>query len=497
MRGQRWEKRIPMVFTTHLFLFYFLPLVLLLYYLLPFRWRTGLLALVSYIFYGWANPWWAVLMFGSSMVDYLCGRVLVVLSGLPTPPDGELPLLPKGTPRTRGQKITLWVSITSNLLLLAWFKYIGFAAENVRELVAMLGFSESAIPAMRVILPVGISFYTFQSMSYAIDVYRGDARPMRRIMDFCCFEALFPQLVAGPIVRYADVAQQMRHRTHTTEKFARGVAFFAIGMAKKTLIANPMGYVADRAFAADTLHWLDAWYGLVAYAFQIYFDFSGYSDMAVGLGLMLGFLFMQNFNQPYRADSITDFWRRWHISLSTWLRDYVYIPLGGNRNGASRTYVNLMLVMLIGGLWHGASWNFVIWGTLHGSMLVFERLQGKRSIYRNLPRPARMAITFLIVCIGWVFFRADTLPQAISYLYSLVGANPVSMGSQMMAATMYTPFHVMIFLVAVLVVWKIPDSWTFTHTLTVPRAATCMGLLALAVLMMWSQTENPFLYFRF
>jgi alginate O-acetyltransferase complex protein AlgI len=350
---------------------------------------------------------------------------------------------------------------------------------------------------MRVILPVGISFYTFQSMSYAIDVYRGEARAMRSVTDFCCFEALFPQLVAGPIVRYADVAEQLRHRTHTMEKFARGVAFFAIGMSKKILIANPMGHVADRAFSAAGLHWYDAWYGVVSYAFQIYFDFSGYSDMAVGLGLMMGFLFMQNFNQPYRAESITDFWRRWHISLSTWLRDYLYIPLGGNRLGPSRTYVNLMLVMLIGGLWHGASWNFVIWGGLHGSMLGIERFQGKQSLYRRLPRHVRIAVTFIIVCIGWVFFRAETLGGSWAYLSSMFGAGAVNLGSEMMAAAMYTPYHVMVFLAAVLIVWKTPESWTFTARLSLARAATCMTVLGVAVLLMWSQNENPFLYFRF
>jgi alginate O-acetyltransferase complex protein AlgI len=348
-----------------------------------------------------------------------------------------------------------------------------------------------------VILPVGISFYTFQSMSYAIDVYRGDAPAMRRLVDFCCFETLFPQLVAGPIVRYRDIALQMLHRTHTWDKFARGVAFFAVGMAKKVLIANPMGHVADRAFDAAALHAVDAWYGIVAYAFQIYFDFSGYSDMAVGLGLMMGFLFIQNFNQPYRAESITDFWRRWHISLSTWLRDYLYIPLGGNRLGAMRTYVNLMLVMLIGGLWHGASWNFVIWGGLHGGMLAAERVGGKKSAYRRLPRPIRVALTFFIVCIGWVFFRAHTLPQAVGYLTSLFGMAATNAGSEMIAAAIWTPFHVVIFLIAVAVVWKGPESWVFTRQLSPRRAGVVMGMLALAVVMMWSQAENPFLYFRF
>ena len=486
-----------MVFTTHLFIFYFLPLVLLLYYVLPFRWRTGLLALMSYVFYGWANPWWALVMFWSTLVDYACGLLLVRQAGLRFEGGGEGPTIPKDASRTRGMKVAVLASVLSNLAVLGFFKYTGFAVENVRALAEVLGFGESAIPLVRVILPVGVSFYIFQSMSYVIDVYRGDAPAMRRLIDFSCFVTLFPQLVAGPIVRYRDIADQLLHRTHTWDKFARGVAFFSVGMAKKVLIANPMGYVADRAFDAGALAWYDAWYGIVAYAFQIYFDFSGYSDMAVGLGLMMGFLFIQNFNQPYRAESITDFWRRWHISLSTWLRDYVYIPLGGNRISPSRTYINLLLVMLIGGLWHGASWNFVIWGLLHGGMLALERVRGKESVYHKLPRAMRIAVTFFIVCLGWVFFRADTLPQAMGYLASLFGAAEVSAGSRLIAESMYTRYHVLTFLIAVLVVWKGPEAWTFTRALSLRRAALVMGMLAVAVVMMWSQAENPFLYFRF
>jgi len=486
-----------MVFTTHLFVFYFLPTVLLLYYLLPFRARTGLLALCSYAFYGWASPWWAVLMFLSSGVDYVCGLVLARQAGLPRELDGDYPIIPKDQPRTRGMKLALWISIGSNMLLLAYFKYIGFTIENVKALVHLLGMDDNVIPALRVILPVGISFYTFKSMSYAIDVYRGEARPMRNFVDFCCFEAFFPDLVAGPIVRYSAIEQQMRYRTHTVEKFARGIAFFALGIGKKILIANPMGHVADRAFAVAGLHWYDAWYGVVSYAFQIYFDFSGYSDMACGLALMMGFVLMQNFNQPYRADSITDFWRRWHISLSTWLRDYIYIPLGGNRISHSRTYINLMLVMLIGGLWHGASWNFVIWGAINGVMLAIERFQGKDSFYRSLPRSLRVGVTFAIVCLAWVFFRAETLPQAMTYLASLFGLAQVPAGYGGAQVAMYTPLHVLVFLAAVLIVWKGPESWVFTRRLHLARAATIMGILAVAVIMMWSQAENYFIYFRF
>src|SRR5215207_2749371 len=375
-----------MIFSTHLFLFYFLPLVLLVYYALPFRARTAFIAISSYVFYGWANPIWAVIMFFGCSVDYVCGLVLLRLSRLPDEPGGLPPVLGPEVPRTRAMRVALAISIITNLGLLAVFKYTGFIAENVNALARLLG-GQSALPVLHLVLPVGISFYTFKAMSYVIDVYRGEARPMRRFTDYMCFEAFFPDLVAGPIIRYAAMEEQMRVRQHTADKFARGVAFFALGMAKKILIANPMGHIADGAFAAGPLHPVDAWYGVLGYAFQIYFDFSGYSDMAVGLALMMGFVLIQNFDSPYTADSITDFWRRWHISLSTFLRDYLYIPLGGNRLGHMRTYVNLMTVMVIGGLWHGASWNFVIWGAIHGVVLAVERMQGKDSIYKSLPRP--------------------------------------------------------------------------------------------------------------
>jgi alginate O-acetyltransferase complex protein AlgI len=487
-----------MVFSSHLFLFYYLPLILLLYYILPLpRYRTGLLAIASYGFYGWANPPWAVLMFVSTLVDYVCGVVLIKLADLRRLPDGDWPVIPPSQPRTRGMTIALIASIVSNLAILGFFKYYNFTAENLNRVALGLGLGPEWVPLLQVALPVGISFYTFKSMSYCIDVYRGDSRPMSNFMDFCCFEALFPDLVAGPIVRYGQIADQMRHRTHTAEKFARGIAFFSIGMAKKILIANPIGYVADAAFAAGGLSWYDAWVGIVGFAFQVYFDFSGYSDMAVGLALMLGFLLNPNFDAPYRADSITDFWRRWHISLSTWLRDYLYIPLGGSKYGNFRTYANLFIVMLLGGFWHGASWNYVIWGGLHGVMLAFERFQGKNSPYRRLPRPVRVAMTFALFCITLVVFRANTLPHAGAYLATMFGAATAPAGSAALGGVMYTPYHVVVFLIAALIIWTAPQTWALTRALTPVRAATCLALLALAIVFMWTQTENPFLYFQF
>ena len=299
-----------MVFSSYLFLFYFLPLVLVAYYASPVRLRHLLLTIASYVFYGWANPLFVILLLFSTAVDYFAG--LVIERERETAASWP-------TPRAR---IALIASVTSNLTLLGFFKYFNFGVDSFDALVAWIGMPELRIDAaLRITLPLGISFYTFQSMSYAIDLYRGDARAVRSFVDFACFVSMFPQLVAGPIIRFSEIADQLRSRSHTLAKFARGVSFFSLGLAKKVLLANPCGKVADLAFDAGSRGPLDAWYGAVAYAFQIYFDFSGYSDMAIGLGLMLGFVFPKNFDSPYRADSITDFWRRWHISLSTWLRD--------------------------------------------------------------------------------------------------------------------------------------------------------------------------------
>jgi len=486
-----------MVFSSHIFLFYFLPLMLALYYAWPNpRYRLGLLAVASYCFYAWSNPPWALIMFASTIIDYFCGLGLIRMSGLKKEADGRWPVISTATPRTRGMLTIVILSISANMALLAFFKYYNFTEENLNRVAEALG-GRDWLPILNVVLPVGVSFYTFKSMSYCIDVYRGEAPPMSNFIDFNAFEAMFPDLVAGPIIRYGAIAAQMRNRTLSAEKFARGAAFFACGMAKKILIANPMGHLADTAFAAHGLHTFDAWVGVVGYAFQIYFDFSGYSDMAIGLGLMLGFLFINNFDAPYRAASITEFWRRWHISLSTWLRDYLYISLGGNRLGEVRTYLNLMVVMLLGGLWHGASWNFVIWGGIQGVMLAFERWQGKESIYRRLPHALRVAITFGIVCIAWVFFRATTLPAAGRYVNALFGGGDGGIASDLLRGSLYTPYHLLVLAIAAALVWGAPQTWQFTRHLTWPRAAFCFGLLLASVTVMWTQTSNPFLYFQF
>jgi alginate O-acetyltransferase complex protein AlgI len=282
------------------------------------------------------------------------------------------------------------------------------------------------------------------------------------------------------------------------EKFGRGIFFFALGLGKKILIANPVGELADAAFRADSLHWLDAWYGVFGYAFQIYFDFSGYSDMAIGLGLMFGFEFAKNFDSPYKSQSITEFWRRWHISLSTWLRDYLYIPLGGNRKGEVRTYLNLMVVMLLGGFWHGASWNFLVWGAIFGMWLAFERLLGKSTIYAKFPGPLRVALTFLIVNLAWVFFRADDLSMASRYFSSLfnLGAGS-SANALLLRAVFYEPGHVIVMIVAAGIAFFGVQAWDLSRNVTPLRATLALTVLAWSVVAMSAQSYNPFLYFQF
>ena len=512
-----------MVFSSHLFVFYFLPLVLLVYYLLPLRGKHIALTLFSYVFYGWANPWFVLLMFSSTLIDYITGLVQV---GQLRPAAWRQPvpllesrgharprrhwsnwlLLPfvarwiaMPTPnRTRAQKIALLTSLVSNLALLGFFKYFNFGLDSWNAIVSAAGWEAARWDTvLRITLPLGISFYTFQSMSYSIDVYRGEARAIRHFGDFFCYVSMFPQLVAGPIVRFQDVADQFLVRTHTVEKFARGVAFFAFGMAKKILLANPCGKVADTVFDAGAAAMLDAWYGVTAYAFQIYFDFSAYSDMAIGLGLMLGFVFAKNFDSPYKSQSLTEFWRRWHLSLSTWLRDNLYIPLGGNRKGEVRTYVNLAITMLLGGLWHGASWNFVIWGGIHGGMLGFERLFGKDTWYHRFPKPLKVALTFVIVLFTWVFFRAKDLTASVNYCKTMLGLGAHQAGSDLLAGLIYQPYYLLWFAVAAIVVWAAPQTWDFTRKLTWPKAVYCVVILLLALAVMETQAFNPFIYFIF
>jgi len=465
-----------MVFTSHVFIFYFLPLVLLVYYNLPHRWRNLFVTLISYVFYGWWKPWFVLLILFSTILDYIWARVIAR--------EGA-------TPAQRRSAVVACVVI--NLLLLGFFKYYMFSVESLNMLLRLVGADTFRI--LRVTLPIGISFYTFHSLTYVIDVYRNEAKPAKSFTDYSAFVALFPDLVAGPIIRYHTLADQLACRQHTISRFSSGITLFILGFAKKILLANSMGQVADAVFAAATPNTLDAWFGILAYAFQIYFDFCGYSDMAVGLGRMLGFEFLKNFDAPYLAESITDLWRRWHISLSTVLRDYLYIPLGGNKKGTRRTYINLAIVMLLGGLWHGAKWNFIAWGAYHGSLLCYERWRGKKSLYDLLPRPSRVAVTFLLMLFSWVLFRATDLTAAIHYFSSMFTLHaPASL----LAPEIYTPLHLVVMAICLLLVFQPLQAFDFSQRpQTWTRPAVLLPLFAFSLIVMFTQAFNPFLYFQF
>jgi alginate O-acetyltransferase complex protein AlgI len=469
-----------MVFTSYIFVFYFLPFVLAGYYLLPERssWRNAWLLVTSYIFYGWWNPWFVLLMFFVTAVNYACGR-LVMREGA----------------SARGRWWNLTITIVISLGLLCFFKYWVFFQTNLNYVLGWFG--NDPLPVWHIVLPIGISFYIFHALSYAVDVYRGTAPVARSFADFACYIALFPQSVAGPIIRYNTVAHDLRDRAHAPERFASGVVLFMLGFGKKVLLANPIGTVADVAFGAQSLNAPAAWFGVIAYAFQIYFDFCGYSDMAVGLGRMFGFEFMQNFNSPYRADSITDFWRRWHISLSTFLRDYLYVPLGGNRRGGARTYLNLAVVMLLGGLWHGANWTFIVWGAYHGVLLIAERWAGRKPAYQNLPRPLRIALTFVLVLGSWVWFRAESLPAALAYFGAMFGGGSSTVTTALLGAELCAPGKVARMAIAALLLCAPVQAHDWSKNVTWPKAILVPPVFAAAILAMFSQTANTFLYFQF
>lgn len=466
-----------MLFNSYEFLFLFLPIVLLGYYVfLPQRARLPFLTILSYIFYGWWDYRFCALMLASTLIDYVSGLLIF------------------HAPDPRRRRLWIVVSLIANLSLLGFFKYFDLGARTVNALAAWLGASSPLISLLHITLPVGISFYTFQSMSYSIDIYRGVVKPARSLVEFACYVSLFPQLVAGPIIRYKDLADQMVCRTHTIQKAALGISFFIVGLSKKVILADGVAPMVAHVFGLSSPGVLEAWAGVLAYAMQIYFDFSGYSDMAVGLGLMLGFQFPQNFNSPYKATSITDFWRRWHMSLSTWLRDYLYIPLGGNRKGPVRTYVNLFITMLLGGLWHGASWTFVIWGGYHGVLLAVERAMGKRGLVRG-PAFIQRAVTFLLVLVGWVLFRCETLGQAGSMLMGMVGLNGA--GTPFLEYLTTVPLSLAMLAVTMSMIWTLPNTWEIRWRPGFWSAVALCILFVVCVGVILVNSSSPFLYFQF
>ena len=397
-----------MVFSSNVFLFLFLPIFLGLYYLSSNRYRNLLILIGSYAFYAWWRVDFLLLFIAVTLWNYGFG----------------LRIYRAGVRSKAAQRWVLW-GVVGNLATLGYFKYANFGVENINKVMEAAGLEPFLLT--HVILPIGISFYIFQSLSYLIDVYRGDTKPTENLINFAAFIALFPQLIAGPVLRYKDLADQFTDRTHSLDKFSEGATRFMQGFVKKVFIADSLAPLVDHIFALQDPSTGDAWLGMIAYTAQLYFDFSGYSDMAIGLGLMMGFRFMENFNQPYISQSITEFWRRWHISLSTWLRDYLYVPLGGNRGGTFNTYRNLFLTMLLGGLWHGANWTFLIWGAWHGTWLAIERACGVNAAPKVI-NPLKWLFTFLLVMLGWVIFRAENLDIAWR-MYSAM-FNPAIFSSQ-------------------------------------------------------------------
>lgn len=467
-----------MVFVSHIFVYLFFPLFLGVYFLTPARARSLVILLFSQLFYGWWRPDFLVLLWVSTLLDYGMGQRIVA--------DQQ---------QGRSGRRWLLVSLTGNLGLLAYFKYANWGIESFN---ALLGWSGHAPLAWtQVVLPVGISFYTFQTMSYTIDLYRKEVPLAKNLVDFAAYVVLFPQLVAGPIVRYATVAHELSQREHSWEKFSSGALRFMSGFCKKVFLADSVAPLVDAVFALPEPTAVDAWLGALAYTLQLYYDFSAYSDMAIGMGRMLGFSFLENFNHPYISRSVTEFWRRWHISLSTWLRDYLYIPLGGNRKGALRTYVNLLLTMLLGGIWHGAAWTFVLWGLWHGGLLALERRWKERG---GKGEPG-LLVTFILVVLGWVIFRAQDLSSAWGMYRGMMGLNGLGLSAELawqLSGWTLSMGAVGAALIFVAPWWQARLERGAAEGQTKPLSQLIfLPLFVLGLLRLSAQSYVPFLYFQF
>lgn len=479
-----------MVFSSTTFLFWFLPLVLIIYYMLRKELRNSFLLLASLFFYAWGEPSVVFVMILSIIINYGFG----LLINLTNKRNSAKPI----------RLLVLILTVCTNLGILFYYKYTDFLIEIIN------GISGAAIPLKHIVLPIGISFFTFQGMSYVLDLYMGNVSVQKNPLNIALYISMFPQLIAGPIVRYVDVNNEIEHRSVTMELFSEGIWRFSIGLGKKVILANNLALVADEIFALAPEATLSgvAWVGILCYAFQIYFDFSGYSDMAIGLGKMFGFHFLENFNYPYISKSISDFWRRWHISLSTWFRDYLYIPMGGNRKG--NVYLHLIIVFLCTGLWHGASWNFVVWGIWHGCFLIIERVLRVRKSKpdNNAKRPfaaaATWAYTMFIVLLGWVLFRADNLQHAFLYMGRMFGIGAAE-NVHYTLSWFLTPRTIACLFVAALA--SIPYKKVFPSLFDRVReratlclcgkSATALILLGISIMYVMTSTYNPFIYFRF
>lgn len=470
-----------MVFSSILFITRFLPLVLAIYFIVPKRIRNLVLFLSSILFYAWGEPVYILLMCFTITVDYVFGIII----------DKQI-----SAGKKNKAKVSLVAAVAINLLLLGYFKYANFTIDTINSLTG------AGIAAIKLALPIGISFYTFQSLSYVIDVYRGDTKVQKNILDFGTYVTLFPQLIAGPIVRYRTVAEEMQGRVESRADFARGISRFIFGLGKKVLLANNAGLLWDsvNTLTASEMSVGSFWLGILAYTFQIYFDFSGYSDMAIGMGLMFGFHFDENFNYPYMAKSITEFWRRWHISLSTWFKEYVYIPLGGNRAGLAKQIRNIVIVWMLTGFWHGASWNFVAWGLYYGVILIFEKVFLLK-IIEKMPKVVRHLYTMFLVIIGWVLFSFDSFKKGAEFIAGMFGLGGYSVINK---EFIYLLLNNLVLLIILAVAsTDVPKRWIEKLAAKDKPVFKVTGIILLEVILgicvayLVASTYNPFLYFRF
>ncbi len=460
-----------MLFSGIPFLYYFLPMVLIVYFAVPRQWKNSVLLLSSLLFYAWGEPMYVLLMAATILLFYLCGLAI-------------------GKCERKGyKKLWLTVSVVVSLVSLAVFKYADFFIDSFNAVTGI------GIPLLRLALPIGISFYTFQCLSYTIDVYRGNAAAQKNVISFGAYVALFPQLIAGPIVRYVDVAKELERRDHSWENFALGLRRFLVGLSKKVLLANQFGQLTEIFRNGDERSVLFYWLYAVAFTLHIYFDFSGYSDMAIGLGRIFGFHFPENFNYPYLSKSVTEFWRRWHMTLGSWFRDYVYIPLGGNRVSAGRWVFNILVVWMLTGLWHGAAWNFVLWGLMYAAFLLLEKaIPG----LLKMPKILCHGYVLLVTVLGFVLFNAQSLAQAMSDIGGLfgIGTGPVGSGSMY-----YLRSYALLFLIGFIGATPFPkriwEKVQMSRWVAIAEPVTLFLLLLICTAYLVDGSFNPFLYFRF
>ena len=476
-----------MVFSSIIFLLYFLPITIGCYYFLPNKAKNIFLLLASAIFYAWGAPKFIFVILFTTLFDFFIVKAI----------DSQT---------SKFKKKALFIfSLSINVGLLFYFKYLNFFIDNIN--VVLKNNEYETWPILNVILPIGISFYTFESITYVVDVYLGKHKPLNKFVDYQLYILLFPKLIAGPIIRYSDIANQITDRLkhYNAEMVIRGFRRFVIGVCKKVMIANVLGEVADEIFSAPTVdvNTFDNWIGMFSYTFQLYFDFSGYSDIALGIGTMLGFTFPENFNNPYNATSVTNFWQRWHISLGNWMRNYLYIPLGGNQVSPIKMYFNLWIVFLISGFWHGAEWTFIVWGIYHGFFLVIERM-GLLKFLNNVPQILSVLLTFLIVSIGWVLFRAEKLSVGLDYIANLFNSKLSSNYSSMeYTAEFKTTFFVAIIFSFCCLNAKAKQLFDFLFIKQLKPvynfAFTLMSIVMLFVSVSYIAIANfnPFIYFRF